>query len=141
MDSPRFLQKKENAMNENRSHEKKGVDPEIIVDEKYREAYSDESFHVKAVRTAKYLGRQGLRYALILYYVLRRRDLPSRVRLIILGALGYFIFPIDILPDFLPFVGYADDIGVLAAAAAAVSMYADDAVKAQADRKLAELLD
>ncbi len=128
-------------MDEHRRSEKKSVDPEVIVDEKYREAYSDESFHVKALRTAKYLGREGLRYALILYYVLRRKDLPGKVRLIILGALGYFILPLDFLPDFLPVLGFADDIGVLAAAVAAVSMYADDGVKAQAEMKLSQLLD
>ncbi len=126
---------------ENREKEKKGVDPEIMEDERYREAYSDESFRSKAMRTAKQLGREGLRHALILYYVLKREDLPMKVRLLILGALGYFILPVDVLPDFIPVLGFADDLGVLAAAVTAVAMYADDGVKAQAEKKLAQILD
>jgi len=31
-----------------------------------------------------------------------------------LGALLYFIIPFDSIPDFAPFVGYLDDIGVIA---------------------------
>lgn len=46
----------------------------------------------------------------------------------------------DALPDFLPIVGLTDDLGVLAAAAAAVVIYMDDGVKAQADAKLERLL-
>ena len=33
---------------------------------------------------------------------------------IIYGALGYFITPIDIVPDILPLIGLSDDIAVLA---------------------------
>ena len=75
-----------------------------------------------------------------LYYTLKKPDLPVRARAVILGALGYFILPVDALPDFLPIVGLTDDLGVLAAAAAAVIMYMDDEVKARADAKLESLL-
>lgn len=46
---------------------------------------------------------------------------PRRVRLILLGALGYFILPTDAISDFLPLVGFTDDAAVLAAALAVVS--------------------
>lgn len=46
---------------------------------------------------------------------------PRRVKLILLGALGYFIMPMDAVSDFLPLVGFTDDAAVLAAAIAAVS--------------------
>ncbi|MFQ8736539.1 MAG: YkvA family protein [Bilophila wadsworthia] len=36
--------------------------------------------------------------------------------MVIYGALGYFISPIDVIPGFHPVVGFTDDIGVLAAA-------------------------
>ena len=29
------------------------------------------------------------------------------------AALGYFIFPLDILPDLLPVIGFTDDLSVL----------------------------
>lgn len=41
---------------------------------------------------------------------------PSRVRLILLGAIAYFIMPLDAVSDLLPLLGFADDAAVLAAA-------------------------
>ncbi|WP_211605080.1 YkvA family protein [Vreelandella arcis] len=41
----------------------------------------------------------------------------------IYGALGYFISPVDAIPDLAPIVGYADDIGVLAGALAMVAAH------------------
>lgn len=41
---------------------------------------------------------------------------PSRVRLILLGAVAYFVLPTDAVADFLPLLGFADDAAVLAAA-------------------------
>jgi len=41
---------------------------------------------------------------------------PSRVRLILLGAIAYFVFPADAVTDLLPLFGFADDAAVLAAA-------------------------
>ncbi len=37
-----------------------------------------------------------------------------------MGALAYFILPSDVIPDFIPGMGYTDDASVLAAALAAV---------------------
>lgn len=34
------------------------------------------------------------------------------------GALAYFIFPLDAIPDMTPIVGYLDDAGVISAAVA-----------------------
>ncbi len=41
---------------------------------------------------------------------------PSRVKLILLGAIAYFVFPTDAIADLLPLIGFADDAAVLAAA-------------------------
>lgn len=41
---------------------------------------------------------------------------PSRVKLILLGAIAYFVMPTDAIADFLPLMGFADDAAVLAAA-------------------------
>jgi uncharacterized membrane protein YkvA (DUF1232 family) len=39
----------------------------------------------------------------------RDRGLPLGVRLRVWGLLGYLAFPIDLVPDVVPVVGYADD--------------------------------
>lgn len=112
------------------------VEPEIVSDGRYREAYSEEAFHSKLLRFAGILGKEGLRSALILYYTLQRKDLPGKTRAIILGALGYLIIPTDVIPDLIPVLGFTDDLGILAAALAAVAMYVDDEVRARADAAL-----
>ena len=46
---------------------------------------------------------------------------PRRVRLTLLAALGYFVLPIDAIPDIMPLIGFTDDAAVIAAAIAAVA--------------------
>jgi uncharacterized membrane protein YkvA (DUF1232 family) len=40
---------------------------------------------------------------------------PMRVRAVLFAALAYFILPTDLIPDFLPVLGFTDDAAVLAA--------------------------
>ena len=42
------------------------------------------------------------------------RSLPRGVRLRLWALLAYLISPIDLVPDFLPVIGYADDVVVAA---------------------------
>jgi uncharacterized membrane protein YkvA (DUF1232 family) len=50
------------------------------------------------------------------YYCAFDRATPSHVRFALVGALAYFISPLDILPDLLPIMGLTDDAAVLAGA-------------------------
>ncbi|MGB8817225.1 MAG: YkvA family protein [Rhizobiaceae bacterium] len=54
------------------------------------------------------------------YFCAMDPQTPLRARMILLGALGYFILPIDSIPDFLLVFGFSDDIAVLTAAIATV---------------------
>ena len=56
------------------------------------------------------------------------------------GALGYFILPADLLLDFLPLVGYTDDLAALMWALHAVTKNITPEIKAQARARLGELL-
>ena len=71
------------------------------------------------------------------YYCAFDRNTPQHVRVILFGALAYFVMPIDVVPDFLPLFGFADDAALLAAALKTVS----DAIRPEhrdaAKRKLA----
>ena len=58
--------------------------------------------------------------ALALYYCARDPMTETRVKLIILAALGYFVLPADLLPDIMPILGFTDDAAVIATAIAAV---------------------
>ena len=47
---------------------------------------------------------------LLLYYMLTDATIPLRHKRLIIGVLGYFILPIDLIPDFIPGTGFADDL-------------------------------
>ncbi len=75
---------------------------------------------------------------LLLYYTLQKPNVPKKVKATIIGALGYFILPLDLIPDFLVGIGYTDDLGALGLALFQVAMYIDDDIKSKARLKLTE---
>jgi uncharacterized membrane protein YkvA (DUF1232 family) len=50
----------------------------------------------------------------LIHGLARDHTLPAGVRLRLLLLLVYLAFPIDIVPDFIPVLGYADDVVVVA---------------------------
>ncbi|WZL89786.1 YkvA family protein [Salinimicrobium sp. 3283s] len=102
----------------------------------YGKEFSDEGFWNKVKTVFKKAGIKVVYSALTLYYTYQKKDTPVWAKGVIIGALGYFISPIDAIPDITPAVGYADDIGVLLAAVATVGVYIDSEVKQYAKDKL-----
>ncbi|OEY72835.1 YkvA family protein [Salegentibacter salarius] len=102
----------------------------------YGKEYSDEGFWNKVKTVFKKAGIKVVYSALTLYYTYKKKDTPVWAKGVIVGALGYFISPIDAIPDITPGIGYADDIGVLLAAVATVGAYIDNEVKQYAKDKL-----
>jgi uncharacterized membrane protein YkvA (DUF1232 family) len=92
----------------------------------------------KLNRFARKAGREVVEKALWLYYAYQRPETPAWAKRTILGALAYFILPVDALSDILVGVGYTDDLAVLAFAVGTVAAYINPAVKEQARRKVAE---
>lgn len=72
------------------------------------------------------------------YYCAYDRNTPRRVQLAIVGALAYFVMPIDAVPDFLPLLGFTDDAAVLAGTLKLVSDHITPAHRAAAAEKLRE---
>ena len=64
---------------------------------------------------------------------------PSRVKLILLGAIAYFIMPLDAVSDLLPLLGFADDAAVLAAAITQVAGSITEEHRAKARESLGEV--
>lgn len=102
----------------------------------YEKAYSDERFWRKATRHASAAGRQAVEKALWLYYAVKNPATPKWARRVIYGALGYFVLPLDAIPDLAPLIGYTDDLSVMTAALATVAFYINDDVKQQASDTL-----
>lgn len=94
----------------------------------------------KAKELIKKAGETALRKALELGEVLKADGVPVRVKGTIVGALTYVLLPVDSVPDFMPGVGYADDITALTVCYNAVSGYISQDMKVRASRKFDEVM-
>ena len=90
---------------------------------KYEKEYNENSFWDKTEKYAKVAGEKVLEPALKMYHASKDSDTPIWAKTTIMGALGYFISPIDAIPDITPVIGYTDDLGVLMAAVATVAVH------------------
>lgn len=108
------------------------------VQSEFAKEYSEKKFWDKVQRFALSAGVKVVYAGLLLFYALREPTTPGRAKAIIIGALGYFISPLDAIIDITPIVGYADDLGVMVLALASVAMYINDNVRTQARKKLKE---
>ena len=86
----------------------------------YGENYSESSFQEKILRVAKKAGAKVVYVAFLLFFLLQDERVSSKDKMIILGALGYFILPTDLVMDFIPIAGYTDDLVALLLAVKAV---------------------
>ena len=82
----------------------------------------------------------GLTYKVLqLWYVLQKTEVPYTIKATIVGALMYFILPVDSIPDFLP-GGFVDDMAAIAFALSMATLYVDEEVNEKARKKLIEFL-
>ncbi len=78
--------------------------------------YSESGLWGKIASAGKKAGISVIYKALQLYYAATDSHTPWEKKALIYGALGYFILPIDLIPDVLGAMGYTDDAAVLTAA-------------------------
>jgi len=109
---------------------------EELKDQKYTDAYSETKFFDKIKKFAKNAGIKVIYLALLLFYTLQQASTPLVAKSVIVGALGYFIFPLDFIPDFIPIAGFSDDLTALLSAIIAVALYVDESTKSKAKEKL-----
>ena len=108
--------------------------------EKYRDKYSEEGLWEKIRKNIAKIGVKVIYQALLLYYVAQSPNCPAKIKAGIIGALGYLISPLDLIPDFMPGIGFADDAAAIAAAVALAQVYINDEIRAQARAKIVDLL-
>lgn len=72
------------------------------------------------------------------YYCALDNKTPMRVRGTLLAALAYFVLPLDMIPDFILGLGFADDVTVLATAIGAIRSHITPAHRAAAREALRE---
>lgn len=103
--------------------------------DEYSSHYSEKSLFEKIKEVAKKAGINVIYAGLLLYYTLQKPGIPVWVKATIISALGYFISPIDAIPDFI-IGGFADDFGAIALALGTIAIYIDEDVKRKAKEKL-----
>ena len=106
------------------------------------EEFTVAGFWEVARKLSKRGGRKVLTGAFTLYFCLRDSETPAWAKSVIIGALGYLIFPMDFIPDAILGAGFTDDWGVILGAMASVVAHISEEhrrkASAMADRFLGE---
>ena len=105
----------------------------------YDGEYSEDKFWKKVKKVAKKAGLEILKEAFKLFYVIMEKKIPLRAKATAIAALGYFISPVDAIPDITPVVGYVDDLGVIALAVSQLKKYITAAIEKKATAKAEEI--
>jgi len=104
--------------------------------QKYADKFSESKLWKKINAYAKESGQGTIYSALLMFYAWKRKETPTWAKNIVIGALGYFLSPIDGIPDLTPFLGFTDDLGVLSFGLVAISCYINDEVRNNARAKM-----
>jgi uncharacterized membrane protein YkvA (DUF1232 family) len=107
----------------------------------YANKFSQSEFVEKISRIAKRAGSKLVYAALILYYTLQSDRVSKTDKAIIIGALGYMISPLDVIPDAIPIAGLTDDFDVLMYVLKKVWTDIDPTIIEQAKEKLSKWFD
>ena len=113
------------------------TDTDICIKE-YEKQYSEEKFWSKVTTVAKKAGIKVIYMTLLLYYALDSTSLSVKDRALIIGALGYFILPLDLVSDLMPAIGFLDDAAILLAITKLLIVGIDNKVIALAKGKLSQ---
>lgn len=79
----------------------------------YRKYFNPAAMWDKISMVAKKAGVKVVYGVLLLYYVAIDPKTSKADKAKIYGALGYFILPLDFMPDAMPLLGYSDDLAAI----------------------------
>lgn len=81
--------------------------------QKFAKYFSESDLLDKIKKVAAVAGITVIYPVHILWKLFNSEDVPAEEKAIIIAALGYFIFPMDLIADIAPGIGYADDAAAL----------------------------
>lgn len=106
----------------------------------YERHYSEHGFWRKVRRVAARMGGKVLYPALQLFYLLQSKDVPAKAKTVVIGALGYLILPVDLIPDFIVALGFTDDLTALLVALRTVDKYLTPEINRQAKEQTERMM-
>jgi len=107
----------------------------------YANKFTQSDFVEKIASIAKRAGAKLVYAALILYYTLQSDKVSTANKALILGALGYMISPLDVIPDAIPIAGLSDDLAVLLFVLKKVWTDVDPEIQEKAKTRLSKWFD
>ena len=107
----------------------------------YANKFSQTDFVEKIASIAKRAGAKLVYAALILYYTLQSDKISTANKAMIIGALGYMISPLDVIPDAIPIAGLTDDLAVLLFVLKKVWTDVDPDIQQKAKERLSKWFD
>ena len=108
--------------------------------QRYGTYFSEKSFWKKIERVSNKVGATVLRPVFTLYYMLQDEKVPLQHKAYIIGALGYFILPFDLIPEsVLPIIGFTDDVAVMTFVLKMVKDSITPEIRRKADQKILDL--
>ena len=108
---------------------------------KYESSYTEENLQTKLKKYGKKIGVNTTYYILLLYQMIVSNVVSLADKAIIIAALGYFISPLDVIPDIIIGTGFIDDVSVLLIALRQVIKNITPEIKQQAKERLGKMFD
>ncbi len=102
----------------------------------YEKYYDEDNFLTTLKKLIFKLSEDVVVRILMLWFLLVSGRVPIKTRLLIVAALGYLVMPADLISDFIPALGFADDVAFLTYAFKQTSRYMDESIRKKAVEKL-----
>lgn len=99
---------------------------------KYEKEHDEKKFWKKIKKVGAQIGVTPIYLVFLLYHAIKSKSIPMVNKAPIVGALGYFISFIDMVPDITPLVGYCDDVTIVVGALAVISTQITEEIREDA---------
>ena len=108
--------------------------------DKFKAAYNESDLTKKVADFAKQAGKKTLLMVFELYYALKHGALSNTDKILVIAALGYFISPLDLIPDVVAGLGLLDDGMILGWVLKKVTSSISPEIKAEAKAQVEKIL-